>query len=137
MIVRAPGLPLDPGSIVRMAGGGGHTLLLTTEGAVYSTGWNTVGQLGLGHTQPVSVFTKLDTVCDKIVEIAAGWDFSILLTEHGEVLTCGSNSFGQLGSLQNMSFSVSKCSKKSKLHCKVRLFCHVTLFSIYIAENSS
>lgn len=95
VMVRAP--PCDPGDIVRLAGGGGHTLLLDRAGAVYSTGWNSAGQLGLGHTQPVSVFTKVDSICDKVVEIAAGWDFSIFLTEHGEVFTCGSNSFGQLG----------------------------------------
>ena len=106
VMVRA--LPLEPGDIVRVAGGGGHTLLLDRAGAVYSSGWNSVGQLGLGHTQPVSVFTKVDSFCDNIVEIAAGWDFSIFLTEHGEVFTCGNNSFGQLGSLQNRFFLISR-----------------------------
>ena len=111
VMVRA--LPLDPGDIVRVAGGGGHTLLLDRAGAVYSSGWNSVGQLGLGHTQPVSVFTKVDSFCDNIVEIAAGWDFSIFLTEHGEVFTCGNNSFGQLGSLQNRFFLISRLLKNS------------------------
>ena len=111
VMVRA--LPLEPGDIVRVAGGGGHTLLLDRAGAVYSSGWNSVGQLGLGHTQPVSVFTKVDSFCDNIVEIAAGWDFSIFLTEHGEVFTCGNNSFGQLGSLQNRFFLILRFFKNS------------------------
>ena len=110
-MVRA--LPLEPGDIVRVAGGGGHTLLLDRAGAVYSSGWNSVGQLGLGHTQPVSVFTKVDSFCDNIVEIAAGWDFSIFLTEHGEVFTCGNNSFGQLGSLQNRFFLILRLLETS------------------------
>ena len=101
-----------PEDIVKVVGGGGHTLMLDRAGNVYSAGWNKTGQLGLGHTQPcVSVFTKVDSFCDKIVEIAAGWDFSIFLTEHGEVFTCGNNSFGQLGSLQNMLSLILKVSK--------------------------
>ena len=75
-------------------------LMLDRAGNVYTTGWNNVGQLGLGHTQSVHVFTKIDSFCDKIIEIAAGWDFSIFLTEQGEVFTCGSNAFGQLGNLK-------------------------------------
>ena len=101
-----------PEDIVKVVGGGGHTLMLDRAGNVYSAGWNKTGQLGLGHTQPcVSVFTKVDSFCDKIVKIAAGWDFSIFLTEHGEVFTCGNNSFGQLGSLQNILSLFLKVSK--------------------------
>ena len=98
--VMVRGLPVDPGDLVRGAGGGGHMLMLDRAGNVYTTGWNNVGQLGLGHTQSVHVFTKIDSFCDKIIEIAAGWDFSIFLTEQGEVFTCGSNAFGQLGNLK-------------------------------------
>jgi len=90
-----------PGELCRqIVGGGGHTLMLGHDGSVHGTGWNHVGQLGQGHTDPVTQFTKLDlTFCGdtKIVSLAAGWDFSLLLTEHGDVYSCGSNTFGQLG----------------------------------------
>nr|XP_058161648.1 secretion-regulating guanine nucleotide exchange factor isoform X2 [Dasypus novemcinctus] len=32
-----------------------------------------------------------------VQQVACGWDFTIILTENGQVLSCGSNSFGQLG----------------------------------------
>ena len=123
VMVRA--LPLEPGDIVRVAGGGGHTLVRGRAGAVYSSGWNSVCQLVLGHTQPVSVFTKVDSFCDNIVEIAAGWDFSIFLTEHGEVFTCGNNSFGQLGSLQNRFFLISRFFKNSGFVSSALLFNYI------------
>merc|ERR1712012_394561 len=84
----------------QIVGGGGHTLMLCHDGSVHGTGWNHVGQLGLGHTNPVTQFTKLDPGSygdQKIVSLAAGWDFSLLLTDHGDVYSCGSNTFGQLG----------------------------------------
>ena len=79
-----------------VAGGGGHTLLVDGAGAVHGCGWNSAGQLGLGHTRAVTSFTRLplDT---GVRHVAAGWDFSVLVTERGEVFTCGSNTFGQLG----------------------------------------
>jgi len=81
----------------RIVGGGGHTLLCDKEGILFATGWNKAGQLGLGHTEVITVFTKVDMV-RKITNMAGGWDFSLLLTESGEVFSCGSNAFGQLGS---------------------------------------
>ena len=86
----------------QIVGGGGHTLMLGHDGSVHGTGWNHVGQLGLGHSHPVTQFTKLDLgFCgdQKVDSLAAGWDFSLLLTDQGDVYSCGSNTFGQLGQL--------------------------------------
>jgi len=84
------------GGVREIVGGGGHTLLCDHHGHVYVTGWNKAGQLGLGQTDPVYVFTSIK-FSHIIRSVAAGWDFSLLLTEGGEVFACGSNSFGQLG----------------------------------------
>ena len=86
----------EMGGVRDIVGGGGHTLLCDNNGHVYVTGWNNAGQLGLGHTNPVYVFTSIK-FSHVIRSVAAGWDFSLLLTEGGEVFACGSNSFGQLG----------------------------------------
>ena len=86
----------EVGGVRDIVGGGGHTLLCDNNGHVYVTGWNNAGQLGLGQTDPVCVFTSIK-FSHVIRSVAAGWDFSLLLTEGGEVFACGSNSFGQLG----------------------------------------
>lgn len=82
----------------QIVGGGGHTALLTNRGHVYMTGWNSVGQLGLGHRGQVLVFTKLEW-SECVVSVACGWDFTVLLTDTGHVYSAGSNAFGQLGQL--------------------------------------
>ena len=84
----------------RIVCGGGHTFLLNVDtGRVYATGWNNKGQLGLKDQDNRSVFTLVENLVD-IVDIAAGWDFSLALDKAGFVYGCGSNAFGQLGSLK-------------------------------------
>ena len=88
-----------------------HTLLCDKEGRLFATGWNKAGQLGLGHTEVVTVFTKVD-MSDEITSMTAGWDFSLILSASGEVFACGSNSFGQLGSAR-----ISYLNKQHSLWC--------------------
>uniref|UniRef100_A0A8C8SM28 Secretion regulating guanine nucleotide exchange factor n=1 Tax=Pelusios castaneus TaxID=367368 RepID=A0A8C8SM28_9SAUR len=85
-------------SIKSIAGGGGHSVVITDAGELFVCGQNKEGQLGLNHTEDVQCFTSctsLSSVC--VIQVACGWDFTIILTGNGEVLSCGSNSFGQLG----------------------------------------
>uniref|UniRef100_A0A8C3TZG8 Secretion regulating guanine nucleotide exchange factor n=1 Tax=Catharus ustulatus TaxID=91951 RepID=A0A8C3TZG8_CATUS len=84
--------------IASIAGGGGHSALTTGTGQLFVCGHNKDGQLGLNHTEDVLRFTlctALSGFCVK--QVACGWDFTIILVESGLVLSCGSNSFGQLG----------------------------------------
>ena len=67
------------GGVRDIVGGGGHTLLCDNNGHVFVTGWNSAGQLGLGQTDPVYVFTRIK-FSHVITAVAAGWDFSLLLT---------------------------------------------------------
>ena len=60
-----------------IVGGGGHSLLCDNNGHLHVTGWNSAGQLGLGHTDPVCVFTRIK-FSGVIRSVAAGWDFSLL-----------------------------------------------------------
>ncbi|XP_045681466.1 secretion-regulating guanine nucleotide exchange factor isoform X3 [Phyllostomus hastatus] len=87
-----------PVCVRRITGGGGHSAVITDGGSLFVCGLNKDGQLGLGHTEDVLFFTpcKLLLGCP-IRQVACGWDFTIILTENGQVLSCGSNSFGQLG----------------------------------------
>ncbi|XP_031242572.1 secretion-regulating guanine nucleotide exchange factor isoform X4 [Mastomys coucha] len=84
--------------IKSVTGGGGHSAVVTERGGLFVCGLNKDGQLGLGHTEEVLCFT----ICKPLLgcpirQVACGWDFTIMLTEKGQVLSCGSNAFGQLG----------------------------------------
>ncbi|XP_074228386.1 secretion-regulating guanine nucleotide exchange factor isoform X4 [Camelus bactrianus] len=87
-----------PGCVKRITGGGGHSAIVTDEGDLFVCGLNKDGQLGLGHTEEVLYFTPCKSLLGcPVQQVACGWDFTIILTENGQVLSCGSNSFGQLG----------------------------------------
>ncbi|KAM6173924.1 secretion-regulating guanine nucleotide exchange factor-like [Erethizon dorsatum] len=87
-----------PGCVRKITGGGGHSTVVTDGGGLFVCGLNKDGQLGLGHTEDVLCFTFCKPLggCP-IQQVACGWDFTIMLTENGQVLSCGSNSFSQLG----------------------------------------
>lgn len=87
-----------PGRVRGITGGGGHSAVVTDGGSLFVCGLNKDGQLGLGHTEEVLCFTPCKALLGcPIQQVACGWDFTIILTENGQVLSCGSNSFGQLG----------------------------------------
>eukprot|EP00960_Hanusia_phi_P059775 764283-Hanusia_phi.AAC.5 len=82
-----------------LACGGKHNLLLSRAGKVYSWGYNDSRQTGHG-TEDLSDWEPrwiraLETV--KVVQIAAGEDHSVALTDRGEVFTWGRGLHGQLG----------------------------------------
>ncbi|XP_057274135.1 secretion-regulating guanine nucleotide exchange factor isoform X2 [Pezoporus wallicus] len=84
--------------IKSVTGGGGHSAVITGAGELFVCGHNKDGQLGLNHKENVLRFTlctALTGFCVK--QVACGWDFTIMLVGSGLVLSCGSNSFGQLG----------------------------------------
>lgn len=81
-----------------VAGGWGHSLALTSSGAVLAWGYNFDGELGDGnHTNShVPVKVKLPTGT-KVTAIAAGAFHSLALTSTGSVLAWGDNQDGELG----------------------------------------
>ncbi|XP_056454351.1 secretion-regulating guanine nucleotide exchange factor isoform X1 [Gadus chalcogrammus] len=88
-------MPSVPLRVLR--GGGGHTVAITEDGEVWSCGQNHRGQLGLGHTSDLSTLHPGPALKQRVVNVSCGWDFTLFLTDCGQVLTCGSNAFGQLG----------------------------------------
>ncbi|ODN02865.1 putative E3 ubiquitin-protein ligase HERC4 [Orchesella cincta] len=88
--------------IVSVSAGYAHNLAIDSWGTLFSWGSNSHGQLG----------QQLETTDDKlvnrpkivksmatktVVQVAAGFFHSVVLTNSGEIYTCGSNSHGQLG----------------------------------------
>ncbi|CAG0879762.1 unnamed protein product [Darwinula stevensoni] len=98
--VEVKSLPQDVlDDISCITGGGGHTVILTTSGKLYSAGWNNKGQLGYktpgGHSAAFKLIEKLSK--HHIISISCGWDFTAAVDVNGRLFTWGSNSFGQLG----------------------------------------
>lgn len=88
-----PGLP----PIIAAAGGVRHTVLLASDGTVWTCGNNDYGQLGRG-TLGATCYTlgRIDNLTN-IKAVAAGDDFCIALTAGGNLYAWGRNSSGQLG----------------------------------------
>ena len=86
---------LGAARIIKIAAGGGHTLLLTDTGKVFATGCGKNGQLGRGNvTESVAAsrfipleVTALSAIIDashgrkRIIDIAAGRDHSLAVIE--------------------------------------------------------
>ncbi|XP_059578595.1 secretion-regulating guanine nucleotide exchange factor isoform X4 [Alligator mississippiensis] len=90
--------PCNQQRIKSITGGGGHSAVITDAGEFFVCGQNKEGQLGLNHTEDVLCFTLCTALSSlHVIQVACGWDFTVILTENGEVLSCGSNAFGQLG----------------------------------------
>lgn len=96
-------LPFQPNRVKEIAGGGGHSCILDTEGNLWTCGWNHKGQCG--HKERVGPVFKKVTIGDsngevQIVGMACGWDWTMIWTDlatGGEVWASGSNAYGQLG----------------------------------------
>ncbi|KFV78360.1 Secretion-regulating guanine nucleotide exchange factor, partial [Struthio camelus australis] len=81
-----------------ITGGGGHSVAITDAGELFVCGHNKEGQLGLNHSEDVLHFTLCTALSGfYVTQVACGWNFTIILVGTGLVLSCGSNSFGQLG----------------------------------------
>ena len=97
--VAAPSrVPLPHRSALHAAGGGYHSLVLGRDGGVLSFGHGGDGRLGLGDSRnrPSPCVVPLpggSVAC----AVAAGGDYSLVLTEQGHVLVCGRGDHGILG----------------------------------------
>ncbi|XP_062821622.1 protein RCC2 [Anolis carolinensis] len=75
-----------------------HSLLITTEGKLWSWGRNDKGQLGHGDTKRVDAPKPVDLLSNETIVLAAcGRNHTLTLTENGSVFAFGENKMGQLG----------------------------------------
>ena len=85
-------------TVTAIAGGGHHSLALTSTGQVLAWGYNTYGELGNGtitqSSTPVAVSLASGTT---VTAIAGGNYHSLALTSTGQVLAWGDNQYGELG----------------------------------------
>jgi alpha-tubulin suppressor-like RCC1 family protein len=81
--------------VVKIASYGGAALFLQRDGRVFSTGYNSSGQLGLGSTTYKKTPVKISSL-SCIVDIAAGRTTSYALKADGTVWAWGYNASGEL-----------------------------------------
>jgi len=81
-------------NVVASAGGAGHSLYVTADGALWSMGYNAYGQLGDGTTSNASLPLA---VASNVVAVAAGFYHSLFMRADGTLWAMGANNYGQLG----------------------------------------
>ncbi|XP_033941073.1 protein RCC2 homolog [Gymnodraco acuticeps] len=75
-----------------------HSLLMTTEGKLWSWGRNEKGQLGHGDTKRLEAPKLIEALADQVIVAAAcGRNHTLALTENGTAYSFGENKLGQLG----------------------------------------
>ncbi|XP_036817040.1 secretion-regulating guanine nucleotide exchange factor isoform X1 [Oncorhynchus mykiss] len=97
---------LQMGTVRQLSGGGGYSAVVSEKGELLVCGQNHRGQLGLGHSLAVTTFQLCPLIGQRVAHVSCGWDFTLVLTDHGQVLTCGSNAYGQLGVSEPITHSV-------------------------------
>ncbi|KAJ8370957.1 hypothetical protein SKAU_G00109850 [Synaphobranchus kaupii] len=75
-----------------------HSLLITTEGKLWSWGRNEKGQLGHGDTKRIEAPKLIEALGEEVIVAAAcGRNHTLALTENGTAYSFGENKLGQLG----------------------------------------
>lgn len=108
-LVNLPGIS---GTVSQVAAGGGQSLAITTSGQLYSFGYNFFGQLGTTTNNevikpPYEAPTTVSLPSGSPAEVAAGDDFSLVMTSSGKLYSFGENDFGQLGVMTNSGDSAA------------------------------
>jgi len=95
-------------NIVGIACGSHHTICLDFEGVAFSFGSNQFGQLGLNKEYDVLPYTHQPHKIDipvLITQISSGLQFTVCLSEDGDLYSFGKNDYGQLGINSDIEYS--------------------------------
>ena len=111
-----------PEKIKKVSLGGEHTIILTTKNNVYVSGLNIFGQLGLGDYENRNVFSNINIYKnslknkkeEKIIDIAAGAQHSLLLSNKNNVYYCGFNKNNFLNKNEDINIFTQITDEKIK-----------------------
>jgi alpha-tubulin suppressor-like RCC1 family protein len=93
-----------------VACGRSHTVVVLNNGQVYSFGLNNLGQLGHLTALNLTAGTSTPTLIPNIsnaTAVSCGNDFTLILLTNGQVISFGSNQYGQLGRSTNIGTTLS------------------------------
>ncbi|XP_020293345.1 secretion-regulating guanine nucleotide exchange factor-like [Pseudomyrmex gracilis] len=136
--VNLSGCSLRSENIRKIVGGAGHTLILDTNGRVYSCGLNNKGQAGVDVKQKnVLTFQQIHSLeHETIVDVCCGWDSSAALTRDGDLYVWGSNRYGQLG-LDTSDFSQISHARRILIGEKIKRVSMGLRHTAVVTENGS
>jgi serine/threonine protein kinase len=83
--------------IIMISCGGWHSMALTESGRVYSWGYNSDGQLGIGNRDDSNTPKPIDLNAIIIQRLSCGEYHSLLLSNDGVIYAFGCNLLGQIG----------------------------------------
>lgn len=103
-------LPLLKGeSVHELVCGLDSSYVLTSSGSIYGAGWNSDGQLGLGHCRDVvSSFSRIFTL-PPVKKLVARADSCLALTASGSVYAWGNSEYAQCSTSDALDFVNSPC----------------------------
>ena len=97
-------------TVIMLAAGDSHSMALTSDGRVFTWGYNADGELGnystLNSSAPVAVYTSGVLSGKAVIGITAGSTHSLAMTSDGKVFSWGSNGTGELGNSGTTNSSV-------------------------------
>ena len=83
-----------------------HTVTISDDNIVYSFGYNSCGQLGLGHNEEkILVPTPIPNLRG-IKQISCGFDFTVCVDHEGFMWSFGFNICGQLGTGDTIKYNI-------------------------------
>ena len=108
-------------AVVSLATSSTHSVCALAKGLVLTWGQNVKGVVDpyARDTQEIPRPTLFEPINDlnlKILQVSCGYDHTAALSEHGTVLTWGSNEFGQLGHRQR-GVGNNNNNQQPKTHC--------------------
>lgn len=114
---------LNLANVVKVAGGYGHSLAITTDGQLYSWGLNADGQLGDGTLTNKITPTQVGIDSDW-VDVACGDHHSLALKFDGQIYAWGRNGSGQLGDGTTSGKLIpTLVSQSTRVHSKIAACC--------------
>jgi len=85
-------------TILDIQSGGYHMVMLMSNGKIFGIGYNTFGELGIGHfTNTFSLVEMTNNTGKTPSKINCGYNHTVVLMTDGSVYCCGRNNYNQLG----------------------------------------